>query len=75
MACRRYSIYVKPEGERKWRYTGKTFKKKINAQTYANLEEVAGVGESYSVRHSKRKGWYGNRRGHAKAARKGKRRR
>jgi hypothetical protein len=47
---KRYMVYVRPEGEEKYRATGETFKKRIDAETFAGVESVAGMGEGYIVK-------------------------
>jgi hypothetical protein len=73
MARRRYSVYVSPEGENDWHYTGSSFKRKKHADTYAGIESIAGMGEHYTVRRSKGKGYHKHRREHSRNARKGRR--
>ena len=52
---RKFCILVQPEGSRKLMKTGICFKKKIKATTFANLETVAGMGETYFVKDMKTK--------------------
>lgn len=43
-----YRIYEKPENEEKYYPTNEVFKKKVNAMNFANLETIAGMGETYA---------------------------
>jgi len=50
---KRYRVWVTPEGESKAIRTNKTFKDKKEAETWANIETAAGMGENYEVRGGK----------------------
>ena len=50
-----YSVYVYPEGSNKGYYTGSSFKSKKSASTFANIETVAGMGETYRVKDNRKR--------------------
>jgi hypothetical protein len=50
-----WSIWVKPEDETRWVYTGSSFKSKKRASTFYGIEGIAGMGESYMMKRIKRR--------------------
>lgn len=52
-----YKVVAKPEDEDKYKDTGERFNTRKEAETYAGIEGIAGMGESYKVEKIKSRKW------------------